>query len=158
MPTRKQRRRALKERRHEYETVWVDEEGNEVEEPPEELVAASRRSATALEAEAEGESDPAARRPPDKRSPAAVVAAATKRALLIGVVIFVFIYITGHNGVAALVTGGHLHAALHPVPVHARPLHVQALAAARRTAGTEGRRQALTRPRAAPVGPLTTAH
>ena len=24
MPTRKQRRRALKERRHEYETVWVD--------------------------------------------------------------------------------------------------------------------------------------
>ena len=36
MPTRKQRRRALKERRHEYETVWVDEEGNELEEPPEE--------------------------------------------------------------------------------------------------------------------------
>src|SRR5438067_1310697 len=39
MPTRKQRRRAQKERRHEYETVWVDDEGNELEEPPEDAVA-----------------------------------------------------------------------------------------------------------------------
>jgi hypothetical protein len=39
MPTRKQRRRAQKGRRHEYETVWVDAEGNELEEPPEELAA-----------------------------------------------------------------------------------------------------------------------
>ena len=34
MPSRKQRRRRAKERRHEWEEVWVDEEGNEVE-PPE---------------------------------------------------------------------------------------------------------------------------
>ena len=39
MPTRKQRRRLQKERRHQYETVWVDSEGNELDEPPEELVA-----------------------------------------------------------------------------------------------------------------------
>src|SRR5579862_751805 len=39
MPTRKQRRREAKERRHEYETVWVDSEGNELEEPPEEALA-----------------------------------------------------------------------------------------------------------------------
>src|SRR5438105_4006052 len=44
MPTRKQRRRAQKGRRHEYETVWVDGEGNELEEPPEELVAAPART------------------------------------------------------------------------------------------------------------------
>jgi hypothetical protein len=37
MPTRKQRRRAQKERRHEYETVWVDEEGNELEAPPDDF-------------------------------------------------------------------------------------------------------------------------
>jgi hypothetical protein len=43
MPTRKQRRRAAKERRHEYETVWVDDEGNELEEPPEEAVAETRQ-------------------------------------------------------------------------------------------------------------------
>jgi predicted secreted protein len=41
MPTKKQRRRAEKERRHEYETVWVDAEGNELEEPPEGTVAAA---------------------------------------------------------------------------------------------------------------------
>ena len=33
MPTRKQRRRRLKGRRHEYEYVYVDDEGREVETP-----------------------------------------------------------------------------------------------------------------------------
>jgi hypothetical protein len=36
MPSRKQRRRRQKARRHEYEYVYVDEEGREVEPPPEE--------------------------------------------------------------------------------------------------------------------------
>jgi hypothetical protein len=36
MPTRKQRRRRQKELRHEYEIVYVDEEGREVEVEPEE--------------------------------------------------------------------------------------------------------------------------
>jgi hypothetical protein len=35
MPSRKQRRRQAKARRHEWEEVWVDEEGNEVEGPDE---------------------------------------------------------------------------------------------------------------------------
>ncbi|MDX6467182.1 MAG: hypothetical protein QOI27_2222 [Gaiellaceae bacterium] len=35
MPSRKQRRRELKQRRHEYEDVYVDAEGNELEELPE---------------------------------------------------------------------------------------------------------------------------
>ena len=39
MPTRKQRRCAAKEHRHEYETVWVDSEGNELEEPPDDAPA-----------------------------------------------------------------------------------------------------------------------
>jgi hypothetical protein len=34
MPSRKQRRRRAKQRRHDWEDVWVDEEGNEVEPPP----------------------------------------------------------------------------------------------------------------------------
>ncbi|SRR6266487_3648225 len=37
MSSRKQRRRRAKERRHEYEIVYVDDEGHEVEPPPEEL-------------------------------------------------------------------------------------------------------------------------
>lgn len=35
MPTRKQRRRLAKERRHDWEYVYVDDEGHEVEAPPE---------------------------------------------------------------------------------------------------------------------------
>jgi hypothetical protein len=35
MPSRKQRRRELKQKRHEYEFVYVDGEGNELEELPE---------------------------------------------------------------------------------------------------------------------------
>ena len=43
MPTRKQRRRRLKELRHDYEYVYVDEEGREVEVDPAELEQASPR-------------------------------------------------------------------------------------------------------------------
>jgi hypothetical protein len=39
MPTKKQRRRNQKARRHEYEYVYVDDEGNEVEVDPGELRA-----------------------------------------------------------------------------------------------------------------------
>jgi hypothetical protein len=38
MPTRKQRRRELKSKRHQYEFVYVDSEGNELDEPPPELL------------------------------------------------------------------------------------------------------------------------
>ncbi|MDQ3823544.1 MAG: hypothetical protein M3321_09925 [Actinomycetota bacterium] len=44
MPTRKQRRRREKGRRHEYEYVWVDDEGREVEVDPAEVGAAKTRS------------------------------------------------------------------------------------------------------------------
>ena len=43
MPSRKQRKRVQKERRHEYETVWVDSEGNELDEPPDDLPARPAR-------------------------------------------------------------------------------------------------------------------
>jgi hypothetical protein len=43
VPSRKQRRRRLKERRHDYEYVYVDEEGREVEAPEEEQPQAPPR-------------------------------------------------------------------------------------------------------------------
>jgi hypothetical protein len=46
MPTRKQRRRQEKLRRHEWEDVWVDEEGQEIEPPPEAAESAPRKTAT----------------------------------------------------------------------------------------------------------------
>ena len=46
MPTRKQKRRDLKSKRHEYEFVYVDEDGNEVDEP-EEADAPAKEASTA---------------------------------------------------------------------------------------------------------------
>ncbi|HEY3544363.1 MAG TPA: hypothetical protein VGK79_17640 [Gaiellaceae bacterium] len=42
MPTRKQRRRDLKSKRHQYEFVYLDAEGNELDEPPPELLEAEQ--------------------------------------------------------------------------------------------------------------------
>ena len=44
MPTRKQRRRQQKLRRHEYEEVWVDDEGREIEVEPSTLASEPRRT------------------------------------------------------------------------------------------------------------------
>jgi hypothetical protein len=50
MPTRKQRRRQEKLRRHEWEEVWVDDEGHEIEAPPEPARPAPRKpTATATQ-------------------------------------------------------------------------------------------------------------
>jgi hypothetical protein len=46
MPSRKQRRRRAKERRHEWEEVWVDDEGNEVVPPPDDGPRGSRANRT----------------------------------------------------------------------------------------------------------------
>jgi hypothetical protein len=101
MPTRKQRRRAQKERRHEYETVWVDGEGNELEEPPEEAAAppekrdgAKRKPKTAKAAQQRGGRPIRVPPPPSWQR-------AAKRAVIIGAAIFAFIYIVGAR------SGGH---------------------------------------------------
>ena len=96
MPTRKQRRRALKERRHEYETVWVDAEGNELEEPPEELEAAppEKRNGTKPKPKAAPQRGGRALREPPKPS----WQRAGKRSLILGVVIFAFFYLAGSKG------------------------------------------------------------
>ena len=106
MPTRKQRRRAKKERRHEYETVWVDAEGNELDEPPEELAAApARRDPPKSKPKAKATQQRGGRQirvpPPPSWQRAA------KRAAILGAVVFVFIYLVGaknggHNPASAL--------------------------------------------------------
>ena len=54
MPSRKQRRRRAKERRHEYEVVYVDDEGNEVEAPPQVEPKRERNGKTASRASSKG--------------------------------------------------------------------------------------------------------
>lgn len=106
MPTRKQRRRIQKERRHEYETVWVDEEGNELEEPPEDLVAApekrdgNKSKPKATPAQQRGGRQVRVPPPPSWQR-------AIKRSVIIGVVLFAVIYLLGakngnHNLPSAL--------------------------------------------------------
>ena len=104
MPTRKQRRRSQKERRHEYETVWVDEEGNEVEEPPEVIVKApeKRDGAKPKPKTSQQSGGRQARVPPPPSWQRAA-----KRSLILGGVIFALFYILGskngdHNIATAL--------------------------------------------------------
>jgi hypothetical protein len=112
MPTRKQRRRALKERRHEYETVWVDAEGNELEEPPEEVAATpDKRNGAKPKPKAKPTQQRGAR--PVRVPPPPSWSRAVKRAGLIGVVIFVFLYIAGSKN------GNHSFAtALFPAVIY----------------------------------------
>ena len=97
MPTRKQRRRATKERRHEYETVWLDSEGNELEEPPEEDATqephAVRAEKTKTPAKQQQRGGRAARTPPQPSWNRAF-----KRAGLLGIAVFFLFYIAGGKG------------------------------------------------------------
>jgi hypothetical protein len=69
MPTRKQRRRRSKELRHDYEYVYVDDDGREVEVDPAELEQAKpgrngKREAKAAPAKAKGRNGKAVREVP----------------------------------------------------------------------------------------------
>jgi hypothetical protein len=102
MPTRKQRRRAQKERRHEYETVWVDSEGNELEDPPEELVAAAPEKRTNG---AKPKAKPQRGGRPIKIPPPPSWRRAVRRSLILGGAIFALFYVlgskNGHHNIAA---------------------------------------------------------
>jgi hypothetical protein len=87
-----------KERRHEYETVWVDEDGNELEEPPEELEPAKPEKHNGSQPKPRAKAAPqrggrALREPPMPSWQRAV-----KRSLILGVVIFAFFYLAGSKG------------------------------------------------------------
>src|SRR5207248_3764 len=91
MATKKQRKRSQKERRHEYETVWVDAEGNELEEPPDDAPAPAR------------EARPNGGKPQQKQAPQSRATTrtplppswrrATKRAALLGGFILIVMYV-----------------------------------------------------------------
>ena len=102
MPSRKQRRRAQKERRHEYETVWVDAEGNELEEPPEGLPAVpEKRDNGTPRAKAQPQRGGRAGRVPPPPS----WERAARRSLILGAVIFALFFVLnskkGGNNIAS---------------------------------------------------------
>jgi hypothetical protein len=98
--TRKQRKRTQKERRHEYETVWIDAEGKELEEAPDEAPAKASRDTKPQQKRPQQRSSRATREPLPPSWQRAV-----KRALLLGVVIFVlFVLLNSRNGKNGYVT------------------------------------------------------
>ncbi len=98
MPTRKQRRREAKSKRHEYEFVYVDDEGHELEEPPEDLLPAPRQQRTGSSRAAKKQPAPRGRQPRRTPQPPSWRRAA-RRAVLLGAVVFVLFSATakGHN-------------------------------------------------------------
>jgi hypothetical protein len=104
VPTRKQKRRDAKNKRHEYEFVYIDSEGHELEEPPEELVAASRPKARAASSNGKAAVSKKPAPPPrGRREPQPPSwQRAGKRAALLGVVVFVLFSFTArkHGGYA----------------------------------------------------------
>ena len=136
MPTRKQRRREAKHKRHEYETVWVDSEGNEVDEPTEDAERGRRRArdgeatrspprrprrASSRRADARS----ACRRPPSWQRRRAA------RARILGAVVFALFYSDRPQERRSILSpplsSRPLHRPLHPVHVRGRPLRVPAL-------------------------------
>jgi hypothetical protein len=109
MPSRKQRRREAKNKRHEYEFVYVDGEGNELDEVPEELLENEKPKPPSRNG---SKATPAKRRPPAGRArrkpPEPSWNRAVKRSLLLGAVVFVLFSFTAkgtmsHRYVAALI-------------------------------------------------------
>jgi hypothetical protein len=82
MPTRKQKRREAKTKRHDYEFVYVDDDGNEVEAPPE-----PERRTNGAKPAAKKSARPARSRRRTPQPPS--WQRAGRRALILGAVVFV---------------------------------------------------------------------
>ncbi len=102
MPTRKQRRRQLKDRRHdyEYETVWVDPETGEEVEPPEDYVDPApakpengKNGKPSAKPKAQAQPQRGGRQV--RVPPAPSWQRAIKRSVIIGVALFGVIYLLG---------------------------------------------------------------
>jgi hypothetical protein len=101
MPSRKQKRREAKSKRHEYEFVYVDGDGNELDDVPDELIAPRERRNGAKAAastkkpaqrpQTRGSRSGRTPQPPSWRR-------SLKRAAILGAVVFVFFSFFGGKG------------------------------------------------------------
>jgi len=120
MPTRKQKRRQAKEQRHDYEFVYVDSEGHEVESPDGDDAATKpaksddRRNGAAPAAQQKGKAPQKGGRQARVPQPPSWQRAA-KRAALLGIVVFVLFSFTAtrsHAGWAAALLPALIYTAL----------------------------------------------
>ena len=104
MPTRKQKRREAKAKRHDYEVVYLDDDGNEVE-PPEPVTNGSKPAV----AKKSGPPTRGGRRTPQPPS----WQRAGKRAVLLGAVVFVlFGMLNKHHNYGGAALAAVLYTAL----------------------------------------------
>jgi hypothetical protein len=117
VPTRKQRRRDAKSKRHEYEFVYVDGEGNELDEVPEELAEPKeRRNGTKPTTAATGGKKKAAAPPPTRgrRQPQPPSwNRAIKRSALLGAVILVLFSFSAKGNLVAVIVPSLLFTLLY---------------------------------------------
>jgi hypothetical protein len=92
MPSKKQRKRTEKERRHEYETVWVDSEGNELDEVPADAPAPRARRTDAKKPQRSQRQRPARTLNPRIPQPPSWRRSA-KRAGIMAAVVTIFMYL-----------------------------------------------------------------
>jgi hypothetical protein len=111
MPTRKQRRRDQKSKRHEYEFVYVDSEGNEVDEVPDELEQPPKRERTngskpAVAATAKDKKGSTSSKRPQGRQLRQPAQPSWNRALkrggMLGIVVFVLFSLTAKGHYASV--------------------------------------------------------
>jgi hypothetical protein len=95
MPSRKQRRRQAKERRHAYEYVYVDDEGREVELDPAEMEERRNGKATRPERAAAGGRTV---QPPSWNR-------VGRRALIFAPLMFLTVYLLGRNELSVTAMG-----------------------------------------------------
>jgi hypothetical protein len=101
MPTRKQKRRDLKSQRHDYEFVYLDGEGNELDEVPEELEQPKKERTNGAKPAAAKKGQPArrgARQPPQPSWNRAF-----KRGAMLGAVVLVLLSLTSKGHVARVI-------------------------------------------------------
>jgi hypothetical protein len=118
MPTRKQRRRDLKSKRHEYEFVYVDSEGNEVDEPDEPETATKETIPTngSKPKQSAGKKKASQTTRPRREPQAPSWKRAAKRSALLGVFVMIFFSFTAKGNLIRVLPTAVLFAAAY-IPV-----------------------------------------
>jgi hypothetical protein len=114
MPTRKQKRREAKTKRHDYEFVYLDGEGNELDEVPEELLQPKKSRTESTNGVAAGK-----KAVPQQRGgrggrvpPVPSWNRAVKRGALLGVVVFALFSLTAKGNYASVLPLAFLYTLL----------------------------------------------
>jgi hypothetical protein len=111
MPTRKQRRKDAKSKRHEYEFVYVDGEGNELDEAPEELTQPKERRNGTKPAAASAKKAPPARGRREPQPPS--WNRALKRSAFLGAAILVLFSFSAKGNIVAVIVPSLLFTLLY---------------------------------------------